>query len=56
MPQKPVKQIIVACAVLILTFLTGFVTGGIQKTYQPEDCNNTLREKSGAPGSSQGIQ
>ncbi len=53
MPQKPIKQIIVACAVLILTFLTGFVTGGIQKTYQPEDCNNTLREKSGAPAMNQ---
>jgi hypothetical protein len=53
MPQKPVKQIIVACAVLILTFLIGFVTGGIQKTYQPEDCNNTLREESGAPGADQ---
>lgn len=56
MPQKPVKQIVVACAVLILTFLTGFVTGGIQKTYQPEDCNKTLREQSGAPGSEQGAE
>ena len=44
-PKKPIKPVIVAAAVLILTFGAGFVTGGIQKTYQPEDCNNTLREQ-----------
>lgn len=47
--QKPVKKLVVTAGVLILTFLVGFVSGGIQKTYDPEDCNNTLREGSGAP-------
>lgn len=45
-PKKPIKPVIVAGAVLILTFGAGFVTGGIQKNYQPEDCNSTLREQS----------
>jgi len=48
-PKSPVQKIIIYSATLILTFLVGFVTGGIQKTYDPEDCNNTLRESSGAP-------
>ena len=48
-PKSPVQKIIIYSATLILTFLVGFVTGGIQKTYDPEDCNNTLREGSGAP-------
>lgn len=48
-PKSPVQKIIIYSATLILTFLVGFVTGGIQKTYDPEGCNNTLREGSGAP-------
>lgn len=47
--RKPLKQILVSCAVLILTFLTGFVTGGIQKTYDPQDCNRSVQEKTDAP-------
>lgn len=47
--QTPVKKIIVYSAVIILTFLCGFVTGGIQKVYSPEDCNNAIQEESGAP-------
>lgn len=43
--KKSLKPIIVAGGVLILTFLIGFVTGGIQKTYDPEDCNNTIKEQ-----------
>lgn len=43
--KNSMKPIIVAGAVLILTFLTGFVTGGIQKAYEPEDCNNTIKEQ-----------
>ena len=49
MPTKPFHQMLVASAVLILTFFAGFVTGGVQKTYDPETCNNALREESGAP-------
>lgn len=43
--QKSLKPVIVATAVLILTFMAGFVTGGIQKTYNPEDCNSTIDER-----------
>lgn len=43
--KKSITPVIVAGAVLILTFLVGFVTGGIQKTYDPEDCNNTIKEQ-----------
>jgi hypothetical protein len=57
MPQKtPLQKMVIYGAVLILTFLTGFVTGGIQKTYDPEDCNNTIREGSGAPAMEDGQQ
>ncbi|WP_160280176.1 hypothetical protein [Cellvibrio mixtus] len=54
--HTPGKRIIVSCAVLILTFLIGFVAGGIQKTYDPEDCNNTIKEGSGAPQTEENIQ
>ncbi len=50
------KRIIAYCAVLILTFLVGFVTGGIQKTYDPEGCNNAIKEGSGAPATKENIQ
>ncbi|MEN0036704.1 MAG: hypothetical protein AAGC78_06535 [Cellvibrio sp.] len=43
--KRSIKPIVVSGAVLILTFLIGFVTGGIQKTYDPEDCNNTINEQ-----------
>lgn len=49
-PKSPIQKIIIYSSTLMLTFLVGFVVGGIQKTYDPEDCNNTLREGSGAPG------
>lgn len=53
MSQSSIKKIVVYSATLILTFLCGFVTGGIQKVYKPEDCNSAIREESGTPDRSQ---
>lgn len=53
MTQKPVTRIVVYCAVLILTFLVGFVSGGIRTAYDPEDCNRAIRDSSGEPISDQ---
>lgn len=44
-PNRPLRSVIVASAVLILTFATGFVTGGIQHTYEPEDCNRAIEKQ-----------
>ena len=53
MTQKTVTRIVVYSAVLILTFLVGFVTGGIRTAYDPEDCNRAVRDSSGEPAAEQ---
>lgn len=46
--NKPLRQIIIASAVIIFTFMMGFVTGGIHKVYNPDDCIKAP-EQSGSP-------
>lgn len=53
MTQQPVTRFIIYAAVLILTFLVGFVSGGIRTAYDPEDCNRAVRDSSGEPAAEQ---
>ncbi len=53
MTRQPVTRFIIYAAVLILTFLVGFVSGGIRTAYDPEDCNRAVRDSSGEPAAEQ---
>ena len=53
MTQQPITRFIIYSAVLILTFLVGFVSGGIRTAYDPEDCNRAVRDSSGEPAAEQ---
>jgi len=53
MTQQPVTRFIVYAAVPILTFLIGFVSGGIRTGYDPEACNPAVKDSSGEPAAEQ---